>query len=307
MYGLIALGLFLLMLLAAVPLVVGPPLGRVASWLRRQSVGDDEATVTATQAALQRIGLVSGAATVVLAVVALVAHFQFYTSFAGYALAVVAGTCVPLGGSVRRADLSATGKLRSPAVLQLGAAVVLSIFTVVLALVSSLLLASKTDPYSVRTLPATFWMPDISLRQLAIAAGASALITVFCILGVRMAKRRQSIAGAAVGADIAVRNLCLRRLGLGTVGGQLILLAAVLPSLQVFTLDASSGAVNQLVVMLSSAAGAVLMTGGVITAALAVLLPVWLQPRSGGDTNSPLPAAIVGGDGLVGFDQRAKE
>lgn len=275
----------LLMVLAAVPLVVTPSTGRVASWLRGGLESVSESTVIATRAALQRIGFLSGATMVILAITLVISDLDFYLAMVGYSIAIVIGAAARLGGSERRrAGLLSGGERRSSAKGVFRLALGLSTLTIILSIVALSILNALTETAgrgSMLTLPSDLWLAGIDSRQLVVIAVVSALVSALSLAGLIVVARRQSAAGVAPEADRMIRALCSRRIAYGAVGGQTVLLGALMPALQVFTLDVSrlAPSVNEVVVTVSSAVGLVIMVAGIVACASAVLFPVWIQPR----------------------------
>jgi hypothetical protein len=278
--NLIAPAAALLMVLCALPLIATPSVRRVASWMKRQAGPVDEPAIIATRAALQRIGFLSGAVLVVLAVALMISDLDFYLAMVGYALAVVVGAAARMGGSERRrAGLATVGDKSTVATGLFRIALGLGAFTVLVAVVAFFHLGSVTAAgRGMLTLPSDFWLAGIDIRQLAVIAAASALVSVLACACLLAVARRQSIAGATPEADRLVRAMCSRRIAYGALGGQAILFGALVPAVQVFTLDVSafSYTVNEGVVTAGSAIGLAMIFAGIVSCAWAVLFPVWI-------------------------------
>lgn len=275
----------LAVLLAAVPLIATPPTTRVASWLRARDPAVPESAVIASRAALQHINVTSGAVIVVLAIAWVISDVDFYLSIVGYAVAVIVGTATRLGGSEqRRAGLTPANT--SPGLwtrrvfrLSLG----LASTTLVLSLA---MLAVFTDragnTATYLTLMNPFELPDISTRSLIITASVSALLTLLAVAGWAVVGRRQSAAGTSPEIDGMIRALCFRRIALASLGAQAVLLGALLPAVQITTLEVarlSSYSVNEDLAAVTSISGLALIVIGIAACAYAVLQPVWIQPK----------------------------
>ncbi|WP_104176430.1 hypothetical protein [Cryobacterium sp. Y50] len=252
-----------------------------------------EPTVIATRAALQRIGFLSGATIVILAITLVISDLDFYLAMVGYsiaiaiaiAIAIVIGAAARLGGSERRrAGLLSGDESRSLAKGVFRLALGLSALTIILSIVAlSVLnaLAEIAGRGGLPTLTSDFWLAGIDSRHLIVIAVVSALVSALSLAGLVVVARRQSAAGAELEADRMIRALCSRRVAYGALGGQAVLLGALMPALQVFTLEVSRLAysVNEIVVTVSSAVGLVIMVAGIVACASAVLFPVWIQLR----------------------------
>lgn len=287
----------LVIVLAAVPLASAPPTSRMVAWLTAGGQEVSEPTLVAVRAAGQRIGAVSGVVAAVLAVVLFVADVDFYLALVGYALAAVVGAAAPLGGGPRRrAELTAP---RGPGPARLvGLGVGLAALASASALALGVQLARASgDRYGV-VLTSSFWMPSVDLRHLVIVGSASAGVLVVSLLALVFVGRRQTAAGAAPATDVMIRRWCAHRVQWGLVGAQLMLLGALAPALQVVSLrsEGSYGLVgDQGLAAAGSAVGVALLAAGVVVAAVAVLVPVWVGPRHRMRPTAPRVVAGVGG------------
>jgi hypothetical protein len=272
----------LLIVLGAFPLFCTPPMGRVASWLRHRVGTADEPTVIATRAALQRMGFLGGTLLMVLAVALMISDLDYYLALVGYAVAVIVGATARMGGGARRRAGLMAGGYSSSSTGVFGTALILGTFTVTMSVAAFFYLDALTaDGRGMPTLPADFWLADIDDRQLTVIACASAVITVLSYVGWALVARRQSIAGAAPEVDQLVRALCSRRIAYGALGGQAVLFGALMPAVQLFTLEVSafSTSVDEGVVAAASAIGLAVIVAGIAASAWSVLSPVWIQPR----------------------------
>jgi len=285
------------MVLAAVPLASAPPTSRMVAWLTAGGQAVSEPTLVAVRAAGQRIGAVSGVVAAVLAVVLFVADVDIYLALVGYALAAVVGAAAPLGGGPRRrAELTTT---RSPGPARLaGLGVGLAAVTSASALALGVQLARASgDRYGVM-LTSSFGMPSVNLRHLVIVGSASAGVLVVSLLALVIVERRQTAAGATPATDVMIRRWCAHRVHWGLVGAQLMLLGALAPAVQVVSLrsEVSYGLVgDQGLAAAGSAVGVALLAAGVVAAAVAVLVPVWVGPRHRMRPAAPRVVAGVGG------------
>ncbi|MBC7762646.1 MAG: hypothetical protein H7201_12810 [Candidatus Saccharibacteria bacterium] len=271
-------------LLAAVPLIATPPTRRVASWLRTREPAVPGSAVIASRAALQRINVTSAAVIVVLATAWTISDLNVFLSRVGYAVAVIVGSATRLGGSEqRRAGL--TLAISSPGpwtkrVLRLSLG--LAGITVVLALVMlAVLMARAGNQATFLTLINPFGLPDINSRALIITASVSASLTLLAVAGRVVVGRRQSAAGTSPVVDGMIRALCFRRIALASLGGQAVLLGALLPAVQIATLEMArlSYTVNEPLGAVLSVLGLALIVIGIGACAYAVLQPVWIQPN----------------------------
>jgi hypothetical protein len=273
----------LLIVLGAFPLVCTPSMGRVTSWLRPWVGTIDEPTVIATRAALQRMGFLGGTLLMVLAVALMISDLDYYLALVGYAVAVIVGATARMGGGARRrAGLMEDGGYRPSSMGVFCTALGLGTLTIIMSVAAFFHLDALTaDGRGMPTLPADFWLADIDGRQLMVITSASALISVLSYAGLAVVARRQSIAGAAPEVDLLVRALCSRRIAYGALGGQAVLFGALIPAVQIFTLEVSefSQSVNEGVVAVASVIGLAVIVAGIAASAWAVLSPVWIQPR----------------------------
>ncbi len=295
--GQVVIVVILVMVLAAVPLASAPPTFRMVAWLTAGGQEVSEPTLVAVRATGQRIGAVSGVVATVLAVVLFVADVDIYLALVGYALAAVVGAAAPLGGGPRRrAELTTT---RSPGPARLaGLGVGLAAVTSASALALGVQLARASgDRYGVM-LTSSFGMPSVDLRHLVIVGSASAGVLVVSLLALVIVGRRQTAAGATPATDVMIRRWCAHRVHWGLVGAQLMLLGALAPAVQVVSLrsEVSYGLVgDQGLAAAGSAVGVALLAAGVVAAAVAVLVPVWVGPRHGMRPAAPRVVAGVGG------------
>ncbi|MDH6237126.1 hypothetical protein [Cryobacterium sp. CG_9.6] len=271
-------------LLAAVPLIVRPPMGRVASWLRARQPAAPESAVIAARAALQHINSASSAVIVLFAIAFVISDLDFYLSMVGYAVAVIVGAATRLGGSEqRRAGLtpaSSTPGLGTKRVLRLSLG--LAAITTVLSLVMLAVFTARAgNTATYLNLMNPFGLPDITTRALIITASVSAFLVLLAVVGWGMIGRRQSAAGTSPEVDGMIRALCFRRIAFASIGGQAVLLGAILPAVQIATLEVArrSSAVNENLVTITSVVGLALIVIGIAACAYAVLQPVWLQPK----------------------------
>lgn len=285
--------MIVLMLLAAVPLASGPPTSRMVAWLTAGGHEVADPTLVAARAAGQRIGAVSGVVAGVLAVVLFVADVDFYLAPVGYALAAVVGAAAPLGGGPRRrAELTTT---RGPGPARLvGLGVGLAAVTSASALALGVQLARASGDRHGVVLTSLFGMPSVDLRHLAIVGSASTGVLVVSLLALVNVGRRQTAAGAAPATDVMIRQWCAHRVQWGLVGAQLMLLGALAPAVQVVSLRNAGDALvgDPGLATVGSAVGVVLLAAGVIAAAVAVLVPVWVGPRH---TMRPTAPRVVAG------------
>lgn len=274
----------LAVLLAAVPLIATPPTTQVASWLRARQPAAPESAVIASRAALQHINSTSSAVIVVLAIAFVISDLDFYLSMVGYAVAVIVGAATRLGGSEqRRAGLttaSSTPELGTKRVSRLSLG--LAVTTMVLSLVMLAVFTARAGnqaTYLALTNP--FGLPDISTRALIITASVSAFLVLLAVVSWGMVGRRQSAAGTSPEVDGMIRALCFRRIAFASIGGQAVLLGAVLPAAQIATLDVArrSSSVNETLVTITSVLGLALIVIGIGACAYAVLQPVWIQAK----------------------------
>jgi len=285
-----------LMLLAAVPLASAPPTSRMVAWLTAGGHEVAEPTLVAARAAGQRIGAVSGVVAGVLAVVLFVADVDFYLAPVGYAVAAVVGAAAPLGGGPRRrAELTTT---RGPGPARLvGLGVGLAAVTSASALALGVQLARASGDRRGVVLTSLFGMPSVDLRHLAIVGSASTGVLVVSLLALVNVGRRQTAAGAAPATDVMIRQWCAHRVQWGFVGAQLMLLGALAPAVQVVSLrNAGDDLVGDPgLATAGSAVGVALLAAGVIAAAVAVLVPVWVGPRHKMRPTAPRVVAGVRG------------
>ena len=295
--GQVVIVVILVMVLAAVPLASAPPTSRMVAWLTAGGQEVSEPTLVAVRAAGQRIGAVSGVVAAVLAVVMFVADVDIYLALVGYALAAVVGAAAPLGGGPRRRAELTTTRRPGPARL-VGLGVGLAAVTSASALALGVHLARASgDRYGV-VLTSSLWMPSVDLRHLVIVGSASAGVLVVSLLALVIVGRRQTAAGAAPATDVMIRRWCAHRVQWGLVGAQLMLLGALAPAVQVVSLrsEGSYGLVgDHALAAAGSAVGVALLAAGVVAAAVAVLVPVWVGPRHRMRLTAPRVVAGVGG------------
>lgn len=281
------------MVLAAVPLVVVPPTSRVVAWLRTGSAPVAETTVIAARAALQRIGSLGGGTALVLAVGLFIADVHFYLAMVGYAAAAVIGAAAPVGGGTRRrAELTPSMPATSPA-RSWWAGLGLGLVILTLSVCLLVVLTRATSHWAgMIHLEARFGMAPVGERQLAIITAASTVLLLGSVLARIVISRRQSVAGADPHTDAMLRSLCLYRLTWAEMGGQLILLATLLPALQILTLKTSGYEfwVNDQVVTIASVIGWPVLLVGVLACAVAVLVPVWIHPGGRARVGDPAVA-----------------
>lgn len=286
MQPIIVIAAGLLVILAALPLVLAPHTRRVGSWLDGQLVSVNESTVIAVRAAMQRIGFLSGATVVIAALVLIIGDFDPHLAMVGYAIAIVVGAVAPLGGSARRhAGLITEDQDRRPHSFLFRAVVGLSALTGVLSVTLMIMLKSQTPDVRGVTLDSAFLFVDVNSRQLTAVAVVSLILSALSLAALVIVARRQSVAGATSEADRMVRAFCAHRIAYGALGGQTILLATIMPALQIFTLGVPgaektySDTVSGLLITALSASGLVIMAAGIVSCALAVLLPIWIRTR----------------------------
>lgn len=294
--GLLVNVVMVVMLLAAVPLVSAPPTSRMVAWMTAGGQEASEPTLVAVRAAGQRIGALSGVVAAVLAVVLLVADVDFYLALVGYALAAIVGAAAPLGGGPRRRAELTTTRGPGPACL-VGLGVGLAAVTSASALALRVHLARASgDRYGV-VLTSSFWMPSVDLRHLVIVGSVSAGVLVVSLLALVFVGRRQTAAGAAPATDVMIRRWCAHRVQWGLVGAQLMLLGALAPAVQVLSVRFEGYVVvgDRALAAAGSAVGVALLAAGVVAAAVAVLVPVWVAPRPRMRPTAPRVVAGVGG------------
>lgn len=283
MHPLVVVAVFLALILAALPLALSPPTGRTASWLRAELGSVSESTVVATRAAFQRIGFLSATTLVAGIMVVTVGDFDLHLGMVAYALALVVGAAVPLGGSDRRrADLMVEGEKPSAAQPLSRTAFGLSVLTGLLSVVLLIVLKVQTPEARGAGLDSAFFFASIDSRQLTAVALVSIVLSVLSVAGLAIVARRQSVAGVSAEADRLLRRLCSRRITYGLLGGQALLLSTLLPALQIFALGVPESGegyatVSSSLIAATSVIGLLVMAAGIILCALAVLIPVWQQ------------------------------
>jgi len=271
--------------LAAVPLIATPPTRRVASWLRARQPAVPESAVIASRSALQHINFASSAVIVVLAIAFVLSGLNFYLSVVGYAVAVIVGAATRLGGSEqRRAGLTAESSspgLWTERVFRLSLGIAATTLIVSLTMLA-MFTARAGSQSTYLTLINPFGLPEISSRALIITASVSASLILLGLVSWAVVGRRQSAAGTSPEVDGMIRALCFRRIAYASLGGQAVLLGALLPAVQIATLEVarlSSYSVDEALVAVMSILGLALIVIGIGACAYAVLQPVWVQPN----------------------------
>lgn len=301
MHSLVTLLALVALMLAAVPLVLTPPTSRVSAWLQAGGGTVTDSGLVATRSALQRISFLSLIVLLVAGVVVIVGDMPFlHLAAAGYALAAVVGSSVPVGGTERRrASLTppeSAGSARRAGGVALGLGALTMVMTAVLVTV---LKARTPGVQGFLTLDesvvlrSAFGLADISSRQLMLIVIASLVLLVAVLASSAGVNRRQSAAGVDSRIDQLLRVVSLRRIAYAGLGGQAILLGATIPALQVpaITLTPSGSsayAVSPSLVALLSAVGWLIIAAGVVVCVVAVLTPIWTRPKpSGGVSRRP--------------------
>jgi hypothetical protein len=221
---------------------------------------------------------------VVLAIALVISDLDFYLSMVGYAVAVIVGAATRLGGSEqRRAGLTTASSspglgTRRVSRLSLGLAATTMVVSLVMLAVFTARAGNQATYLAVIN---PFGLPDISSRALTITASVSAFLALLALVGWGVVGRRQSAAGTSPEVDGMIRALCFRRIAFASLGGQAVLLGALLPAAQIATLEVArlSYSVNEALVAVTSILGLALIVIGIGACAYAALQPVWIQPK----------------------------
>lgn len=271
------------LIIGTIFLVGMPSMRRMAPWMGSQLGATNDADLIAARAAWLRMGLLSGGVLLVLAVALFVSDLDPYLAPVGYAVAIIAGTAASVGGGVkRRAELVSDGKEKIALTGLLRISIVMSAGIVLATVVASFELSAQAVDWSgMLSLDSVLWPFSIDTRQMIVIASVSVFVSALACTCQWVLLRRQSIAGASAQVDSMVRIFASRRIMLAALSGQLMLVGAMLPAIQIFTLHVIGYDyfVSPQADFVGSLLGLVVFAGGIIVCLYAVLFPLWIGSK----------------------------
>lgn len=301
-----------ILIIGTIFLVGMPSSRRMAPWMGQHMGANSDTDLIAARAAWQRMGLLSGGVLVVLAVALFVSDLDPYLAPVGYAVAIIAGSAVSVGGGLRRrAELGSAGRGTITLTVPLRISLVLSVGIILAATFAALELSAQTEHWSgMLSLTSTLWPFGIDFRQMTVIASASLFISALVCACQWILLRRQSIAGASAAVDSMVRILASKRIALAALGGQLMLAGALLPAIQIFTLHVVGYdyIVSSSADFVGSLLGCVAFATGMIVCLYAVLYPLWVGPKTSPRArkleNSPVDSEDIRDGGVDAWNSK---
>lgn len=264
-------------------LVGMPSARRLAPWMASQLGVKSDADLIAARAAWHRMGLLSGGVLLVLAVALLLSDLDPYLAPVGYVAATIAGSAASVGGGMkRRAELLSSGRETIVLTGLLRCILALSLGLVLAAIFASFELSAQAKHWSgMLSLDSALWPFNIDIRQMIVIASVSVFISALVCACQWVLLQRQSIAGASAQVDSRVRVFVSTRISLAALGGQLMLVGAMLPAIQIFTLHVIGYGyiVSPQADLVGSLLGLVVFAGGLIVSIYAALFPLWIRPK----------------------------
>jgi len=260
-------------------LVLRVPTRAVLAWAAGAGVGEDDDTVTAVGGALTRMAFVGAAVFVIGAVAGLMLQLKAVALAVALALAVVASASVRVDSGRRRRARLAMDDARpdeSRRVLVAGSLLGVGVVSVAAALARLYLERSSERGYVILEWGTV--LPDVEYHSLPVVMGSSALLLAAGWVGTVRVRRRRSLAGPDTGADRALRVVSMRRIAMGVLGGQVVLLGAALRAVPLLDPAGSSTAQWLPDPDLMEAAGVLSLTVvvvGLAVLAWAVAVPFW--------------------------------
>lgn len=283
-YGLPALIAGVVGMAGLVLLLVPPSQRAVRAWLSIASCNDADETVTAVGGVVLRMSYVGAGVFVLVTIVGLIAQFQATSAAIALALATVVAASVRVeSGTRRRADVTARRVPDVWASRALLGATGLAVIVVAMAIVLAVLEARLSGPGSSSVFPESgSVLPALEYYTMPTVAAAGALVAAIAWLGYRRVLRRQSLAGVDTTVDHALRHASVRRISVGALACQILLLSTAVTASPLLTQtavpDGNGGTLSQVDAQAVAAAGGVasaLVIVGLVVTAAALVAPFW--------------------------------